>query len=185
MDLIWTVSHPVLAGAERSQVQVTSHGWVLAGLVVASYGGRPLDAQYRVAVDDGWATRSAAVTIDRLTQPKRLQLDRSLDGDWSVNGEPAPELGGCVDVDLGVTPSTNTLPIRRLGLDVGQEREIDVAWVRFPDLRVARVQQRYARIAADIWRYSSEDFIADLVVDEAGAVIRYGEDLWTRATDVH
>ncbi|MDP8929270.1 MAG: putative glycolipid-binding domain-containing protein, partial [Actinomycetota bacterium] len=156
----------------------TGEGWVLSGLVVASYDERPIDVRYRATVDEGWATRSVVVTVDQLKQPRRLELDRSSDGNWTVVGLAAPELDGCVDVDLGVTPSTNTLPIRRLDLDVGAQEEIEVAWVRFPDLRVERGRQHYARIAAELWRYSSGDFTADLIVDEVGLVIRYGADLW-------
>lgn len=182
MDLIWTVSHPRLAGAERCTLHTDLDGWVLAGVVVASYEQRPLDVRYRVAVDGGWATRSVAITTDDLTRPRALHLDRSTDGTWTIDGEAAPELEGCVDVDVGVTPSTNTLPIRRLGLAVGGEEEVDVAWVRFPALRVERGRQTYARIAPDVWRYRSDGFTADLTVDEDGLVVRYGDDLWRRVT---
>ena len=36
-----------------------------------------------------------------------------------MDGVPAPALKGCKDIDLGCSPSTNTLPIRRLRLAVG------------------------------------------------------------------
>ena len=48
---------------------------------------------------------------------------------WSGTERP-PEYSDCVDVDLSFTPATNTLPIRRLGLDIGEEAEIHVAWLR-------------------------------------------------------
>ncbi len=146
--------------------------------------GARFDVDYRVVVDDAWATQSVDVAMDRLTRPRRLRIDRSVDGSWTVDGEPVPELDGCVDVDLGVTPSTNTLPMRRLDLGVGEEREIDVAWVRFPDLWVDRGRQTYARFSAEVWRYTSERFTADLTVDEDGVVIRYGDDLWRRVAVV-
>lgn len=184
MDVIWTVSHPTLTGAERCTVQDTGQGWVLSGVVTASYEARPIDVQYRVAVDEGWATRSVAVTVDLLTRSRQLRLERSAEGRWTVDGRPAAELDGCVDVDLGISPSTNTLPIRRIGLDVGGQQEIDVAWVKFPDLRVDRGRQSYARIAADVWRYRSGAFSADLTVDPAGLVVRYGSELWQRAAVV-
>jgi uncharacterized protein len=179
-DLVWLVTRADIAGAERCSVRATEWGWSLRGLVVASYDGRPLDVRYEVTVDDGWATRSVAVAMDDLVRPVRLELDRSSDGHWTIDGRTGSQLEGCVDVDLGITPLTNTLPIRRLGLEVGEEAEIEVAWVRFPDLRVDRGRQRYARLAADVWRYSSEGFTAELVVDEIGLVVRYGDDLWRR-----
>ncbi len=178
MDVMWDVSDPTLTGAERSRIEVTADGWLLTGVVVAAYDGRPLDVDYQVLVDAGWATRSVDVTMDRLAKPRRLRLDRSTNALWRIDGAPAPELDGCLDVDLGVTPSTNTLPIRRLGLKVGQELEIDVAWVKFPELRVDRGRQTYARISAETWRYTSGEYTADLTVDENGCVTRYGNDLW-------
>lgn len=183
-DLVWTVSHPDIAGAERCRMRSAAAGWVLTGVVVARYDLAPLDVLYEVAVGDDWATRSVSVVVNRLTHPSTLQLERDFDGNWTIDGTAAPRLHGCVDVDLGVTPATNTLPIRRLGLEVGSEREIVVAWVKFPDLRVERSLQRYTRIADNVWRYSSDAFAADLTVDGSGLVVRYGDNLWRRAGEV-
>ena len=74
-------------------------------------------------------------------------------------------------------PATNTLPIRRLRLAVGGKREIAVAWLRWPELRLERALQRYERLAEDRYRYSSNGFSAELVVDEHGLVVDY-EGLW-------
>jgi uncharacterized protein len=82
-----------------------------------------------------------------------------------------------VDVDLSFTPATNTLPIRRLRLDVGEEAEILVAWLVWPELEVRPVRQRYARLAQDRYRYAQDDFEAELVVDDEGLVLEY-EGLW-------
>jgi hypothetical protein len=82
-----------------------------------------------------------------------------------------------VDVDLSFTPATNTLPIRRLGLEVGDEAEIHVAWLVWPELSVRPVLQRYARLAEDRYRYAQDDFEAELTVDEHGLVLEY-EGLW-------
>lgn len=177
-DLIWTVSHPSLTGAERCRLEADVTGWLLTGVIAASYDRTPLDVHYEVATNEGWVTRSVSVTSDRLTRPRRLRLDRAAGGTWTIEGQPAPELDGCMDVDLGVTPATNTLPIRRLDLDIGAEQDIDVAWVRFPDLRVERGRQTYARISHEVWRYSSSSFTADITVDDDGLVVRYGDDLW-------
>lgn len=36
-----------------------------------------------------------------------------------LNGVDCPAVAGCTDIDLGFSPSTNLLPIRRLSLEVG------------------------------------------------------------------
>lgn len=179
-ELIWVVTRPDLTGAERCRVRSTASGWVLEGVVVAAFDGRPLDVRYRVEVDTGWGTRTVEATMDGLTEPVDLRLDRRADGRWDVDGQEDPTLAGCTDIDLGVTPATNTLPIRRLDLPIGDEQEIEAAWVTFPDLQVHRARQGYARLSEDTWRYSAGEFTADLEVDVHGLVTRYGDDLWHR-----
>lgn len=180
-DVIWTVSRDDIAGAERCTLRQQDDGWLLAGVVVARFEGRTVDARYEVAVDADWVTRAVDVTFDTLGQDLALRLERAVDASWTIDGDPAPHLDGCDDVDLGITPSTNTLPIRRLGLEVGQERDIEVAWVRFPELRVDRGTQTYTRLEDHRWRYRSGTFTAELVVDADDLVVRYGDDLWRQA----
>ena len=86
-------------------------------------------------------------------------------------------LDGCRDVDLEISPSTNTLPIRRLQPQVGKTAPARAAWVRFPSLAVEPLDQTYERIGETSWRYRSGDFEAELDVDADGLVVRYG-DLW-------
>ena len=38
-------------------------------------------------------------------------------GDWKLNDVPVPELAHCVDLDLGFTPATNLMQLRRLQPD--------------------------------------------------------------------
>ncbi len=177
-DVIWTVARPGITGAERCHLRQTGSGWRLSGQVVASYETRPIDVSYDIHLDPGWLTHAVLVEADRLTEPRRLELVRELDGRWTVDGSPRSDLEGCTDVDLGISPSTNTLPIRRLHLGLGQEAGVRVAWVRFPELQVDPDWQRYLRTAPSQWRFSSDGFTAELVVDEDGLVVSYGDDLW-------
>ena len=62
---------------------------------------------------------------------------------------------GSLDVDLGMTPSTNTSVIRRLGLAVDRSAELTAAWVRFPGLTVEPLRQRYTRVATHGYLYES------------------------------
>jgi hypothetical protein len=104
-------------------------------------------------------------------------------------GDPRPapaavevlSVAGCLDVDLAFTPATNILPLRRLELAVGESREVTAAWVRFPDLSVEPLAQRYTRLDERRVRYESRGgaFTAELEVDELGLVVRY-PPLWER-----
>jgi uncharacterized protein len=44
----------------------------------------------------------------------------------------------------------------------------------FPGLEVIPSAQRYERLAADRWKFSTGDFEAELVVDADGLVLEYG-----------
>ncbi|WP_148681759.1 putative glycolipid-binding domain-containing protein [Candidatus Nitrososphaera gargensis] len=57
-----------------------------------------------------------------------------------------PFAAGIHDVDLEVTPATNTLPIRRLCLEDGKSQQVDAVWVHFPSLTLEWLQQRYTGI---------------------------------------
>ena len=80
---------------------------------------------------------------------------------------------GCTDVDLGLSPSTNTLPIRRLNLAIGASHTIQAAWVVFPELSVQKAAQTYTRVDEFTYRYSSGTFEAELGVDDDGLVTSY------------
>jgi hypothetical protein len=52
-------------------------------------------------------------------------------------------------------------------------RDLMVAYIDFPDLKVSAVPQRYTRTSEDHYLYESGSFRADLSVDEHGLVLDY------------
>jgi uncharacterized protein len=78
-------------------------------------------------------------------------------------------------VDLSITPFTNTLPIRRLRLSVGESADIATAYLAFPRLTISPDLQRYTRVSSNEYRYESldSDFVREIVVDSNGLVITY------------
>lgn len=151
-------------------------GWQFRGTVIAALDG-PLRARYGVIVDGEWRTRAVHVGL-RQSGPERVLHLAVEGGSWFQGKDELEELRGCVDVDLGITPSTNTLPIRRLCLAAGESAELQVAWVRFPGLTVERATQRYTCLDAYCYRYESATYSAELEVDDLGLVVAYGE--WKR-----
>jgi hypothetical protein len=97
--------------------------------------------------------------------------------EWLVDDVMNDDLKGCVDIDLGWTPATNTLPIRCLGLHVGESAETVSAWLRFPEMDSTAATQSYTRVSDNLWRYRSGHIDYDLEVSADGVVCRYG-DLW-------
>lgn len=153
----------------------------LAGVVIALLDGLPLYARYEVVCSSDWETRAAHVAVEHGPAARTLELRADESGRWELDGRHVTALDGLRDVDLGITPATNTLPIRRLDLAVGDSANVTAAWVRFPDLEVQPLPQSYTRVAERRYLYESAGgrFRAELEVDERGLVARYG-DYWER-----
>lgn len=172
-DLSLEVARFSVAG---SQPQIT-------GTVLIAERGAPLRVDYRITCDDAWSTRELQVEAVSHGTRRTVRLER--DGArWHRDGEYAPDLTGCTDVDLEVTPATNALPVNRLRLPVGTRQEILAAWVRFPSLRVIRARQSYERVGESRYRYTSLDsgFTALVDVDEHGFPVDY-QGIWRRIAD--
>jgi len=100
------------------------------------------------------------------------------------SGKPLPSLKGCLDVDIAVTPFTNTLPIRRLALPPSASATLRMTYITVPDLQVAVTEQRYTCLEATSFggRYRFESleqgvtsFTAELPVGQDGLVLHYPE----------
>jgi len=140
----------------------------------------PILAEYEIVADESWQTRSVAVRTLSGAESKTLRLITELPGHWQAHGKAVPQYNGCIDVDLGISPSTNTLPIRRLNLAIGQSEDVTAAWVRFPDLALEPLPQRYTRLNEDRYQYeSASGFQTELTVDENGLVVVYDKG-WER-----
>jgi uncharacterized protein len=108
------------------------------------------------------------------TDVKSLSLTGESCGHWRRSGRELREIQGCEDIDLAVTPATNTLAVRRLNLQVGSGESVIAAWVKFPELTVQPLSQRNTGIAKDTYRYESNTgFSAEIVVDDLGLVNAY------------
>jgi len=166
-------------GLEFCEIEPTRAGWQIAGTALAQLDGIPTRVQYQVVCDGDWQTQMVAVTQWRDGASRSLALTRDVTDHWRVNGDQVPALTGCKDIDLGITPATNTLPIRRLVLAVGARAAVTAAWVRFPALTVAPLAQHYTRLAAQRYRYESTNFATEITVDDWGVAVQY-EGGWER-----
>lgn len=112
---------------------------------------------------------------------REIELSVSVDVEqrWHVNGTACPAVAGCIDIDLGFSPATNLLPIRRLALSIGKEAEVRAAWLPLPSLVFEVLPQMYRREGETTYRYESGGgtFVRELRVNAAGFVTSY-PGLW-------
>jgi hypothetical protein len=146
----------------------------------------PLRLIYRLAWDESWCLREAdlSVTTDLSTRSIRLITDGK--GHWrDDDGRTRDDLEGCLDVDIWPTPFTNTFPIRREPMGVGERRQFRMAWIFGPDLTVRPQPQAYTRVADRLYLFENLDgsgFKAELPVDADRIVLDY-PDLFRRVGD--
>ena len=171
--VVW--NNLLIDGRDYCGLWHTAEGWLLKGTVVGVLKDqRPLLASYEIQRDENWLTHRVQVDRTLGNDVKTLGLSVEKRGVWRSTGQELREVQGCDDVDLAVTPATNTLAIRRLNLQVGSSASIIAAWVKFPDLTVQPLSQRYTRVAQNTYRYESNTgFSAEIVVDDLGLVTAY------------
>jgi hypothetical protein len=163
---------------ELCTLTVRDNGLSLVGTVLGAEEGRPVRVEYRVLADRAGLTTAAHVRDLRGFETRTIVLERDAKERWTVDGIAKRALKGCTDIDLGCSPSTNTLPIRRLRLAIGASHTIQAAWIRFPELVVVKAAQTYTRLDELTYRYASGTFEAELTVDDEGLVTAYAE--WRR-----
>ena len=89
------------------------------------------------------------------------------------------DLGDALDCDLGLSPLTNVMPIRRDDLHARPgSSEIAVAWISVPELTVHAARQRYTHVRPGVVRFQSLDgefagFEAELELDRDGLATLY------------
>jgi hypothetical protein len=138
------LDHP---GHDSCRLFHLSNGWRLSGAAVFWDEGRPCHLDYEVATDAEWRTRRARVVGYVGNRAIDLRINTATGGHWKVGGEVQGNIAGCPDVDLGFTPATNLIAVRRLSLKVGQRAEAPAAYLSFPGMRFVRLPQTYHRIS--------------------------------------
>jgi hypothetical protein len=180
-------------GSEWCTLEREPEGWRFRGIVLVEVATEPVLVQYELVLASDWSTRAVEIVMHSgdASQPRELRLTVDPEQRWQIEREPSLDpsmpqddpmaLHGLTDVDLGITPATNTLPIRRLDPAIGEAVAVTAAWVRFPELTIEPLPQRYIRLAERRYRYESAGgaFVTEIEVDELGLVTRY-EGGWQR-----
>jgi uncharacterized protein len=154
-------------GLER--LRLDEGGMVRASSVVDSARGR---YAYELTAESDWTFRR--LQLEALAGERTLTIE--FDGSaWKVDGEERGDLADARDIDLAISPFTNSLPIRRLDLAVDDEADVTVAYVSFPGLEVTVEDQRYTRLDDDLYLFESldGDFSREIEVDHDGIVVDY------------
>lgn len=137
----------------------------------------PFRLNYRLGWDESWVLREADLVLATEHIARSLSLQTDGHGHWRHrDGQTIVALDGCLDVDIWPTPFTNSFPILREPMEIGERRPFRMAWIHGPDLTVLAQPQAYTRLADRLYLFENLDgsgFRAELPVDEDGIVLDY------------
>ncbi len=160
-------------GLEHLEVRETPYGIVAQSAIVGTFEGTAYGARYEVTLAPDWTFRH--LVLER-TDGKVLILKHDGKGKWErASGDDLPAFDGCIDIDIGATPFTNTLPIRRVGLERNKPQRFRMVWIPLDTLVPYVDEQIYTRLDDTRVRYQAADgsFEATITIDEDGFVIDY------------
>ena len=152
-------------GDETLTLRWENEGWTATGEV-----GREA-VTYVIRLSATWNVSQFLLFRD--VEAPDLWLGTDGAGRWGeINGAHRPDIDGCTDIHLTVTPFTNTLPIRRLQLDIGDSADVITASVDVETLGVVRNKHRYRRLGLRRFEHSDLDagVTAEFDIDEYGLV---------------
>jgi hypothetical protein len=153
-------------GGEVTEFRWENEGWTISGNVDRER------VQYVVRLSATWQVRQFLLFRD-LEDPD-LWLATDGTARWGeMNGAHRVELDGCYDIDLVCTPLTNSLPIRRLPLHVGDSAELPIVVIDVETLDVRAAAHRYMRLDTHRWAFDNADDSVEFEVDQHGLLIDY------------
>jgi hypothetical protein len=168
-------------GVQHLVLKQAPDGIVADAAVIGKEEGLNFAARFRIDCDGAWQVRKTEIEL--IGADRNVVLTSDGAGHWhGGKGDPLPHLDGAIDVDLPITPFTNTLPIRRLGLRAGESADLRVAYIGMPDFAIICDPQRYTCLEPGRrYRYESldSDFVREIEVDADGLVVTY-PDLFRR-----
>jgi uncharacterized protein len=145
--------------------------------------GRIAQLQYRVRCDQAFHTRWGTVRGWLGSKTIDLAITRSARGAWTLNDVAVPHLDHCLDLDLGFSPATNLLPLRRLKLHPGEAADAPAAWIDLDGAGLEELQQRYERRGEHQYGYCASRFGYEAVLEvTAEGFVRDYPGLWSAAT---
>lgn len=166
---------------EYCNVETTETDIRIDGTIVGYGEDTPFSVSYDIITDRLWQVSALEMAVEKAGEYSWISLQRDQDGVWTQSGHARPEWEKCIDIDISLTPLTNTLPIKRLQLEPNDRREIDVLYINIFKDEIKPVKQWYTKLNDEKYLYEGvvKDFKAEIKIDEDGFVTDY-PDLFSR-----
>lgn len=159
----------------------TGNSILVNGHITGEGFGKLFQASYNLEVNPQWNTQSVHIDFQSDTS-FTISLQKDKNNHWhNENGDLLSSFNECTDIDISLTPFTNTLPINRLNLPIGSFKEIIVIYIDLPTSECKPTRQRYTHLGKKLYKYEDllSGFTSNIEIDEKGYVINY-PGIWHR-----
>jgi uncharacterized protein len=172
-NILWTGRE--YYSLENCLVNTTDGGSEITSTIVGHYEKKIYRVDYHIKTNAQWETIFFEVNARHSNLVQSMRFEGDGRGNWRSDGKEASQFSGCIDIDIPLTPFTNTLPINRLHLAVNETREIRVIYLDLLAQQFSPVRQKYTRLSPLDYQYENvpNDFEAKIQVDESGFVVDY------------
>ena len=140
------------------------------GHEICADGAERWGLHFVAVLDREWRHRRTTIASVDLAGTRTVELTSDASGTWARDGQPAPDLDGCTDVDVAGNPFTNAFVTRRVAPAVGTEVTVRAVYVEPPALSVRPLAQRYRRLGSDRWEYADDEYGAFVFTTDADGV---------------
>ena len=164
-------------GRDAARVEQTPDGYVLFGQSVFLDSRGPAALRYVLTLKGDWSTAEGHISGFVGEQEVNDHIVRTAVG-WTFNGRDCG-MADILDLDLGFTPATNMVQLRRVALSIGETTNFDVAWLEAGDRELQRLPQEYHRASHYEYPYQSPQgaYRETIVLDPSGFAAVY-PGLW-------
>lgn len=172
-NLLWEASDHI--SLENCVVEIDEVENKVSSIVIGVWEGQIFKVEYQIKTNHQWKTLYLDVRAKIGTNTESFVFYGDGSGNWHANGQPLEAFKGCIDVDLPITPFTNTLPVNRLHLAHNENALIKVIYIDILVHEIKPVTQKYTRLSDRKYKYENvpNDFEAVISVDESGFVTDY------------
>lgn len=135
----------------------------------------PFKVDYELEMSEDWIISNFSIRAWLGNVDHSFSLNHNGHGNWFNNGKEWQHLEGCMDIDISLTPFTNSLPINRIKSGLQEKTDIEVVYIDVLNFGMSKEVQHYQLLESNKYSFSNSDdsFSADIIVDELNLVKHY------------
>lgn len=147
----------LLKSIEYACVEEKNDLWFISSTVlIASNEKMAYKIDYTLEITKKWRIINSIINIDNLGKKKLIKIELNKKNNWVINGEKKINFNLCTDLDLGFSPLTNAIPIKRLNLRESESNNITALWVQYPSFEIKTLDQNYTNLGNNFYLYESD-----------------------------